>query len=313
MTLLNRIYTKTRENIERKGISGIPQTVSDILFFLERQFRSRLNSKMAVNIYERDWDLLILLDCATIKMMREVKDEYEFLTEIGELMSVGTTSPEWMRNTFINNFYEEMKNTMYITGNTSSEIYLEDSMFLHLEEVWKDGWEKEVGTIPAKEITDRAIFLSRRQDADRTILHYMQPHPPFVTASEIEAGDVTRQHETGEGMNLRELYFKAEYTRDELWDAHIENLRYVLDSVELLLSNVSADRVVISADHGQAFGEKGVWGHPASAGVNQVRKVPWCVTAASDSGAYVPDRVLSKETNAEGLSREKKLEHLGYL
>jgi hypothetical protein len=44
---------------------------------------------------------------------------------------------------------------------------------------------------------------------------------------------------------------------EEIWESYIENLRYVLDHVEVLLENVDAEEVAISADHGNAKGE---WG-----------------------------------------------------
>jgi hypothetical protein len=38
-----------------------------------------------------------------------------------------------------------------------------------------------------------------------------------------------------------------------VWEAYLDNLRYVLDNIEELLQNVDG-KVVISADHGELFG-----------------------------------------------------------
>lgn len=111
-------------------------------------------------------------------------------------------------------------------------------------------------------------------------------------------------------MTLGELY-EAGYSRDELWEASVENLRYVLDDVELLLSNFDADRVVISSDHGQAFGENGHWEHPCFTYIDVLQTVPWCTTTATDSCGYEPRYDPSEETE-ENRTVEEKLAALGY-
>lgn len=246
-------------------------------------------------------------------MMEEVSDEYDFLNEISDHFSPGTSSSEWMQNTFTDSYAPQMAETLHITSNTSSEYNLSKDDFLKLEEVWRYGWDEELGTIPADFVTDRAVDLCRRIDSKWTIIHYMQPHLPFVTRSDINSNQVSRLGVSGDGMNLSELHRKAGYDRETLWEAHIDNLRYVLDSVEILLNNLSAERVVISADHGQAFGEHGVWGHPPSTRVDAVRKPPWCVTSAEDSGDYTPEFDADNAVANDDLTTEEKLKSLGYL
>lgn len=48
----------------------------------------------------------------------------------------------------------------------------------------------------------------------------------------------------------------------------------VLDEVELFLNNINANKVVISSDHGETFGELGFYGHPAGCPHPVVKKVP---------------------------------------
>lgn len=267
--------------------------------------------RTATNIYEKEWDLLILLDCATPEMMNEVQDDYDFIGEIKTLTSVGTCSNQWMKNTFVKSHDEEMESTVHVTANTSSETYLNEDQFQHLEEVWRDGWDEEIGTIPAREVTDRTIYYSRETTADRYIAHYMQPHLPFVTRPEIESNVVTEAGIKGDGKNLNELQ-ESGYERKELWNASIENLRYVLDSVEILLSNMDAERAIISSDHGQAFGEEGIWSHPCETYIEPLTQVPWCPATGTDCGEYESDYEGETETSEETIDRDEKLEALGY-
>jgi hypothetical protein len=83
--------------------------------------------------------------------------------------------------------------------------------------------------------------------------------------------------------------------------------------VELLLDNVDADRVVISSDHSEAFGEYGVYGHPIGALHPHVRNVPWAITTANDSGTYTPE--IPCPSASDEVSRrdvDETLEALGY-
>jgi len=53
------------------------------LYLLNRGFW-RFGQRMPVgtNIYERDWDALVVLDACRVDILREVADEYEFIDEV---------------------------------------------------------------------------------------------------------------------------------------------------------------------------------------------------------------------------------------
>ncbi|RCU46448.1 hypothetical protein DU504_03465 [Haloplanus salinus] len=310
MRILQQLLASSRRNVDERGIRGLGATALSGMNFVTNEIKYQTFHKSdAVNVYDRDWDVLILLDCATIDMMAEVAGEYPFVDNIGEHVSMGTCSDEWMRHTFTEEYRDEMDRTLHVTANTSSNRHLRDDQFLHLEEVWEDGWDEEQGTILAQEVTDRAIHFHRELDPDRTIIHYMQPHLPFVN-NDIESNIVTPVGVQGEGLTLGELHDEG-YSRDTLWSASLDNLRYVLDDVELLLDSIDAQHVVLSSDHGQAFGEEGVWAHPCYTYIDVLKRVPWCVTSASDNGEYQPMYEPQPEREPN-LSVEEKLEALGY-
>jgi len=309
--MIDRFVTLSRRHLSESGVRGVIDIGKIGVNFLSNELEFYLGHKQcATNVFDEEWDLLILLDCATPRMVQEVETEYPFLGEVGSLTSIGTCSNEWMRRTFTSKYRDAMGDTLHVTANTSSERHLDGEQFLHLEEVWRDGWSKELGTIPAPTVTDRAIALRRANDARRTIVHYMQPHLPFVP-NDINSNSVTREGIQDEGLGLKELHEEAGYSREELWDASIENLRYVLDSVETLLSNFEAERVVISSDHGQAFGEDGIWSHPCHTYVDQLTQVPWCVTSATDTQSYHPDHRETTD-DEDDMTLDEKLSALGY-
>ncbi|RYJ08639.1 hypothetical protein ELS19_19335 [Halogeometricum borinquense] len=81
---------------------------------------------IGTNIFEEDWDCAIVLDACRVDALKAVADEYDFLGEIGSNISVGSTSKEWMFNTFTAAHKGEIAETTYITDNTfSRDIELE--------------------------------------------------------------------------------------------------------------------------------------------------------------------------------------------
>lgn len=309
--LINRFISLFRDNIQRQGTRGIGNIVRSVANFTYNEIEYNVSHRLkSTNIYERDWDVLVILDCATIDMINEVESEYSFIKTVRTHTSPGSCSNEWMRRTFTSEYASEMANTLHITANTSSARHLSDGQFLNLIELWENGWDSEIGTIPASTVTDHAIYHYRQHEPERAIIHYMQPHLPFVRTQ--MDGDINTLEGIHDQVTLKQLH-EYGYTRQELWEASVENLRYALDSVEALLSNMSANRVVITSDHGQAFGEEGIWSHPCHTYSDILVEVPWCVTSATDKGERQPD--LDENTESESddqMSVDEKLRALGY-
>lgn len=261
------------------------------------------------NVYDRPWDVLVLLDACTMDLLTRVAPDYEFLSDVSSIRSVGASSGEWMEKTFSAAYADEMRETVYVTGNPHSDMYLSDDDFLELNEVWTYGWDEELGTIPARPITDRAIGAIRCRDSSRTIVHYMQPHFPAIDAPELGAAMVPDEAGGAWTGSVWDRLRQGEVSRADVEQAYEDNLRYVLDDVRLLLTSVDAERVVISSDHGNAFGEFGMFGHHGYTPLYSLRTVPWCVTEAKDSGRYTPvdhDRTSERDVNHQ-------LDALGYL
>lgn len=298
-----RLEHSLHQNFSEYGWRGIAQYFYEVAF-------GRFARRNSSNVYNRDWDVLVLLDCARQDMIHDIKNDWHFIDKVGEHITPGTSSANWMRHTFTDKYKNEMAETVHITGNPNSDKWLKSSDFSRLEEVWRENWDQDYDTVLPRPITDRAIALHRRIDPKRMIVHYMQPHPPFVPYSGVDSAEVTAPDHNMSGRSVEELAEEG-YSRDELYDFHVNNLRYVLDDVDLLLSNINADRVVISADHGQALGEGGKWGHPGASTLDCLRKVPWVVTSASDSEQYQPDLGNQQQTYINQ-STEEKLFSLGY-
>ena len=259
------------------------------------------------NIYDEEWDLLVVLDGCRYDLLTEVSDEYNFVSNSSPRYSPASSSSEWLEANFIPQYSNEMESTAYITGNPYTQEVLDRSKFATLDEVWRYAWDQSRGTTPPRPLTDRTIRLFRAGSPRRCIVHYMQPHFPALSNPEL-GGKVERDRNAWINSVWDQLK-RGNLERSVVWKAYRQNLRDVLDELTLLLENVDAERVVITADHGNGFGEDGIYGHPSIAVHNALREVPWVRTSAHDSGTHEP---ATHETEDEQ-SLDEKLSALGYV
>lgn len=292
--------------IRRDGVAGLRDVVYPAyLKLLHQWFRF---TGPGTSIYEREWDLLIVLDACRLDLLREVKDEYDFIEGVGELTSVDTMTHPWMEKTFGERFRSEMAETAYVCGSPFSEQLLEASDFDVLDETWLDGWDAELGTLPPRPVTDRGIQIARESDPERLILHYLQPHHPFIPHPDLDPGQSIDEFNEEPWRDIWARLRHGEVSRETVWDAYRDNLRHVLDDVAILLENVDADRVVITSDHGNAFGEWGVYGHPMHVPLSCLRVVPWVETTATDHETHEP----AEHATEVDAKVSERLQQLGY-
>ncbi|MFB6155260.1 MAG: hypothetical protein ABEJ22_05145 [Haloferacaceae archaeon] len=274
-------------------------------------------SRVAVDptpVYERDWDLLVVLDACRADLLREVADEYEFVESVDEITSVDTMTPEWMRHTFVPEYADQMADTHYVCGNPFSAQILDDEGFETLDELWRRGWDDELQTLPPRAVTDTAIAAARERDAERLVVHYMQPHWPFVPARDADYYDGLSPGDFGghNDSDVWEQLRRGEVDADDVWEDYRENLRYALDEVEVLLENVDADRAVVTSDHGNSVGEYGIYGHPRHMPFRSLRRVPWVRTTATDERTRDPDPPEASREDDVDADVEARLRNLGY-
>jgi len=290
-------------------------------------------------IFDYDWDLLVVLDACRVDALREVACEYEFITDVDAKWSVGSTSKEWIINTYTEQYSDVINDTALVSGNgwtdsvlvdepdfsrwtgTKNSRFHESRLFakaLHRPLVDADDFDRYVPVAPAKDshefgaaplaetVTEAAVETGREGDHSRMIVHYLQPHAPYLSRA-VERGLIT-EIELHPLESLRE----GRETKDRIWELYLENLRYVLDSVQVLLKNVDADTAVITADHGELFGELGIYGHLGGIPHPALRRVPWMETSAVD-GRELDADVLDRLTESPMEETQERLKELGYL
>jgi hypothetical protein len=266
------------------------------------------------NVYEREWDVLVVLDACRVDLLRTVAPTVEFIDRVGTIRSVGSSSSEWLENTFRDR--PEAERTVMVTGNTWTDRYLTAEHFAALDEVWKYAWNGDLDTVPARAVTDRAIAHARQSGPERLVVHYMQPHHPFVPDPVSDDDGLARSRTHTNPMNPWVLLRRGDLTTERVWEAYEANLRYVLDEVATLLANVDG-RVAITADHANLFGEWELYGHPIHTPVPTLLAVPWVETTGHDSRTRTPELIppeslpVSQVYGADG--DYERLDALGYV
>lgn len=298
--------------IQRNGAEG----VADVSYKLYRIWWDRVSriDRSGVNIYERDWDILLILDGCRYDAFSKLISEENFdgfrHTDVEKIRSVGSNSEEWLEKTFTSSYQKEINKTTYIVGNPFSEQYLDSNEFQELKEIWKYSWDNDIGTIRAEGLTDSAITHWRDSSPAKMIVHYMQPHFPCVPDPKFNSGiELDRIGESWE--SVWDLLRKKKVEKNEVYDSYLKNLKYILSNISILLCSINAEKVVITADHGNTFGRWGLYGHPR-APISDIRNVPWYEVSANATSDYEPTNVL-EEKDIEQKSIENKLRDLGYL
>lgn len=260
------------------------------------------------SIWDKDWDLLIVLDACRPEWMMAVEDDYRFINDVGTVYSVGSHSKEWISNTFGEQYSSELRDTIYITGNHYADGLGDSELAAFVTAHNYGSWAYDSASPPANVVTDLAVHTARNTDWERCIVHYMQPHKPFISRTG-DRGEISVQ-KWSLAYRPYQKYLRGEITKEELINGFISNLEYVLDEVKLLLSNIDANTTVLTSDHGQALGESGLWDHTIGVKHPAMRQVPWVETTASDEGTLDPGEYTETDYNEKTVS--ENLQALGY-
>ena len=160
----------------------------------------------------------------------------------------------------------------------------------------------------AQTITDAALGWLARRTADRPcflFVNYMDPHVPYIPPRPYDTAFSDEQpiDPYGPEKPLQALLYdrKLLYT-----DAHVTRLLQALDEQRLTDNTV----VIITSDHGEAFGEHCFWKHDKTL-YEEVVHVPLYVKlAGQQQGAVSDERTLGVDVfymalHAVGLAAEK--------
>lgn len=299
----------------------------------------------ATDVAEADWDTLVVLDACRADLFEERAD-LDAYDAYRRVESRGSTTLEWVRQNFAG---RSLGDTVYVTANPYVSKVAGDA-FHDLYEPWLDDFDDDLDTVRPEAVVEAARQAHEDHPDKRVVVHFMQPHHPFVTTPELQfdgwhiaeyeewqadadtdADDASRAdaddapppradaggaRRTAGPHTPWEALAKGRVTREAVWTAYGENLDYVLDSVRELLRFVDG-RVVITSDHGNMLGERTfplplrVYGHPAGLREPELVEVPWAVVQTGHRRNVTAGSTAS-ESESDETDVEDRLEALGY-
>ncbi|SEP31126.1 hypothetical protein SAMN05216388_10774 [Halorientalis persicus] len=239
------------------------ETINQIFTELNRAWFRIIGPPETTSVMEKKWDTLILLDCARYDYF---SDFYEGEGHLTKRRTNSSHSSEFAQYEFAEDTFHD---TVYVTGNPFIAKLDEDTFhkLIMVPTEMTDG-----GAYVSPETTAELAKEAHENHPDkRIIVHFMQPHEPYLG-------------EVGRSMSMvnwgHSNYPQGDTTRKDLRAAYRENLEIVWESVENLLNKVSG-RISVTADHGKLLGERQQpipvrgYSHMPGLYVPELVDVPW--------------------------------------
>ncbi|WP_254861438.1 hypothetical protein [Halovivax gelatinilyticus] len=281
--------------------------------YYTRRFGPGYNRK-GTDIFEEDWDTLIILDACRYDIF---KDENTLPGELTQRESRGSNTVEFLRGNFNG---EKLYDTVYTTANPQlvnnrDQIKVE---FCDEINVWNTNrWDDKIGSVLPEDMTDAAIESVRKYPNKRHIFHYLQPHYPFIS-SNIDNGTrgVGENKENMSDIWGERFRGRINLTREKIWDAYVQNLRECLNHLQRLI-NILSGKTVVSSDHGNMVGERSgpipirEWGHPSRTYTEHLVKVPWLIYEEKPRREIISEKG-QKTYEVDMSTVDSRLEDLGY-
>jgi len=266
----------------------------------------------SIDVMGEDWDNLLILDACRYDYFA---NQHDFDPTPDRVVSPGKMSWEFMKKTFQGKKFHD---TIYITSNPFATRLSEDTFFKTLYLI--DEWDDEIGTIHPEDVAGAAKRVHAQYPNKRLILHFMQPHRPYLgaTAEHLrERVNLVGYRNEGNGLQIWGAIKEGKVTVEEVRAAYSETLEIVLGTVDEFLNEMDG-RSVITADHGEMLGERifpftsRVWGHSEGFSTPMLRQVPWLEISSEIRRNIVASPPTEAEQELKENEVEERLRVLGY-
>ena len=315
----------SKSTLIRRAVSNFyrPSWWIDSLYpYLVKQY-ARLQYKPdapVCHIMAEDWDNLVILDACRY-------DQFETHNTVdGRLearTSLGSATHEFLPKNFEGTTHHD---TVYVTANPMYRTKDLNDVFHAVVDVWNFAWDDDVNTVRPEAVVEAARDAYESYPNKRLIVHFMQPHYPFIGDSADDIGshagfELTYREAKGEvpDHDSQVVWDKLDagtVSEELVWKAYDENLEVVLPYVEYLVDAFD-EKTVLTSDHGNLVRERLTWfgpresGHPPYTYCDSLRKVPWLVVEADTRKRVRSEQPVDKTVDCSSDVAER-LADLGY-
>jgi len=283
-----------------------------------RLYHRRLNLRSyntdGVDIFAEDWDNLLILDACRHDMFTEYAD---FPGELDSRISRSSSTREFLK---ANLQGRDLLNTVYVTANPQLYRHRDwlDVQFHDVRHVWQhEGWDDEYQTVLPETTTEHALEAAADYPNKRLVVHYIQPHYPFLVDGDQPFDNSQAFLKPDEAGSWNQIMSgDLSVSREEVWQAYVQTLERALPAVEDAIERLDG-KTVVTSDHGNMVGERArpfpirEWGHPRGMYTEELVNVPWLIVDGARreivSGDAVENEIAVSDEVVEG-----RLKDLGY-
>lgn len=218
----------------------------------------------------------------------------------------GAPTSVWYRNIFQSRFDDVIHISSHPRVNSKMEVegFNGSEHFHRVIDLWDTEWDERFGTVLPEAVTKRAREVIEDSPDKRFIIHYMQPHTPYLS---LDPPAVKKKREPGsrESISRRIRNKTVSIARKIIGDkravglmdilglpplspmddalrkvgkkgvkkAYRKNVERVMGCVKDLSRDLNGVKVITS-DHGELLGERGRFGHDFDE-MPELALVPW--------------------------------------
>lgn len=262
-----------------KHLRGFTKLMGLLRRLAERQV-SKAEIKSSVLLREKNWDNLIILDACRHDRYQEVVGDCK------KIISPAGTTAEFMEKNFSEGDWSDV---LYVSGCN----FLEDDRFFswtgkypedifgEVIKVFESDWDYKKNTVWPEDVYEKAVANISKSDCDRVIIHFMQPHNPFLdyeigkdTDGMYVYGEDLEEEDSKKFQHVWALGESNDISKKEIVEGYESNIEYVYEYVRKISDELEG-KTIVTADHGELLGEKGLYGHSYGSKAKPVREVPW--------------------------------------
>ena len=146
-----------------------------------------------LDITTERWDYLVILDACRFDYFEKNYRNYFNSGNLKIKRTAGTSTVEWRNISFKSGAFEDI---IYISANpnitdkTSIYDFIGANHFFKVFEIWKTNWDSYRGTVLPEKMTDVSLDIINqyKNQGKRFILHYLQPHEPYLMPTIVSCG-----------------------------------------------------------------------------------------------------------------------------
>jgi hypothetical protein len=141
-----------------------------------------MNEIETIKIMQEKWDYLIVLDACRYDYFEKTWEKFLPAGNLSCKKSTGSSTQEWRNKSFLDNYDDVVyvSANPYINSKHSVMNFDGQEHFSEIFDVWATDWDDKAGTVSPKNVTKVALKATKEFPQKRLIIHFLQPHAPYL-------------------------------------------------------------------------------------------------------------------------------------